>query len=349
MLQKKVADLFTMDYPFESLVERIRKDRLRLNPEFQRKYKWDKDGYERCSKFIESCLMRIPLPACYLAENVDGQTGEDVLDVIDGVQRLTTIFKFFNDGFALQDLSVFKELNGKRFSELGKYKSELETTTIRCVVLRKTNPVGIVQEIFARLNKGAVELSAQEIRHALYPGAFDLLLQKLASRSEISTFKTAKTRPPANGVNESREAEELVLRYFAFKKNLSDYEDNASRWMDRVMAEMSALGDDEILRLEGEFTRALNNCVTVFGSEVFCNLANIRKKQAFSIYDVQMNCLSDIPSEVVVQRKQDIYECFSELCKQRSFQATLDVRLSSRNKIQTRRNLFVDALASLGI
>ena len=139
MVQKKVANLFPVDYPFETLVYRIREKKLRLDPEFQRKYKWDKDGYERCSKFIESCLMRIPLPMCYLAESTDEQ-GADVQDVIDGVQRLTTISRFFDDQFSLEGLTVFDELNGKKFSELGKFRTELESTTIRCIVLRKENP-----------------------------------------------------------------------------------------------------------------------------------------------------------------------------------------------------------------
>ena len=192
MVQKKVANLFPVDYPFETLVDRIRKRKLRLDPEFQRKYKWDKDGYERCSKFIESCLMRIPLPMCYLAESTDEQ-GEDVQDVIDGVQRLTTIFRYFDGQFALEGLTVFEELNGKKFSELGKYKSELESTTIRCIVLRKENPRSIVQEIFARLNKGAVELSPQEIRHALFPGVFDSLLSELARENSIANFKVSRS------------------------------------------------------------------------------------------------------------------------------------------------------------
>ena len=173
----KVLNLYPIDYPFETLVQRANTNppKLILNPEFQRKYKWDKDGNERASKFIESCLMRIPLPACYFAENESGNH-----DVIDGVQRITTIKKFFNDEFRLEGLTVFKELEGKKFSELGNFKNELESTTIRCVILRKENPQELVKEIFARLNQGAVQLSPQEIRHAIYPGSLDNLLAELA-------------------------------------------------------------------------------------------------------------------------------------------------------------------------
>lgn len=160
--EMKTLNLYPIDYPFDTLVSRIGSKKLILDPEFQRKYKWDKDGWSRASKFIESCLMRIPLPACYFAEIQDKR-----FFVIDGVQRLSTIFKFFHDEFALENLTTFKELEGKKFSQLGEFQSELESTMIRCIILRKENPKELIQEIFSRLNQGAVQLSPQEIRQAL--------------------------------------------------------------------------------------------------------------------------------------------------------------------------------------
>jgi uncharacterized protein with ParB-like and HNH nuclease domain len=93
-MSSKTLNLYPIDYPFETLVSRLKSEppKLILNPDFQRKYKWDKEGWERASKFIESCLMRIPLPSCYFAEDPDGRHL-----VIDGVQRITTISKFLSD------------------------------------------------------------------------------------------------------------------------------------------------------------------------------------------------------------------------------------------------------------
>lgn len=103
-VEDKTLNLYPIDYPFETLVVRIKAEpaKLKLDPDFQRKYKWDKDGWVRSSKFIESCLMRIPLPSCYLAEDENGRHM-----VIDGVQRLTTITRFFNDEFALEGMTTY--------------------------------------------------------------------------------------------------------------------------------------------------------------------------------------------------------------------------------------------------
>lgn len=108
--KEKHLNLYPIDYPFETLKSRIESGKLKLDPDFQRKYKWDKKGWGRASKFIESCLMRIPLPSCYFAEDDKGNH-----IVIDGVQRLTTIQKFFNDEFALEGMTAFSDLKGKGF------------------------------------------------------------------------------------------------------------------------------------------------------------------------------------------------------------------------------------------
>lgn len=97
-IENKILNLYPIDYPFETLVSREEKGKLKLNPDFQRKYKWDKDGHERSSRFIESCLMRIPLPACYFAEDEN----KNHL-VIDGVQRITTIKNFLMMNLLLKD------------------------------------------------------------------------------------------------------------------------------------------------------------------------------------------------------------------------------------------------------
>ena len=79
-MQNKVLNLYPIDYPFETLVNRVEGGKLKLNPDFQRKYKWNKENEKKTSRFIESILMRIPLPACYFAEDEEKKH-----IVIDGV------------------------------------------------------------------------------------------------------------------------------------------------------------------------------------------------------------------------------------------------------------------------
>ena len=65
--------------------------RLNLSPEYQRNMIWDN---ARKSALIESLLLRIPIPAFYLDEDREGNK-----NVIDGMQRLSTIHSYINNEF----------------------------------------------------------------------------------------------------------------------------------------------------------------------------------------------------------------------------------------------------------
>jgi hypothetical protein len=330
--EDKMLSLFPIDYPFETLVNRINASpaKLKLDPDFQRKYKWDKDGWVRSSKFIESCLMRIPLPSCYFAEDEEGRHM-----VIDGLQRLTTISRFFNDEFALEGLTVFRDLEGKKFSELGSFQTELETTTIRCIVLRKDNPRSLIREIFSRLNQGAVALTDQEIRHAIYPGTLDVLLKELASVPDIARFGLAENTDPKNGL----EPEEQVLRYFAFSddKNLDGFENNLKSFLDSYMEANSSLSAEEVEEHRNRFNTALSICNEIFDNEVFINPIADRRRKGLVHYDLVMTTVGELDREIAIAKKDEIKQAYAELCASENFQRTLSGGLQNKGAIIRRR------------
>jgi len=331
-IKNKVLNLYPIDYPFETLVERTKNSKLILNPDFQRKYKWDKDGNERASKFIESCLMRIPLPACYFAENEKGHH-----DVIDGVQRITTIKNFFADSFRLEGMTVFKELEGKLFSELGDYKNELESTTIRCVILRKENPKELVKEIFARLNQGAVQLSAQEIRHAIYPGSLNDLLIELGKTPFIQTFGRGES---GTKEKDSKEPEEIILRFFAMQSDLSDYKDKLSKYLDDYISSNQQIEEDKIMELKNRFLNTLKKCIEVFDGNPFVNTAKELQRQGLVYYDLLMWDFTNRNEEFLIKNKDIIVIKFKELCEDKAFNTTLAGGLQQKNSILKRRKLW---------
>jgi hypothetical protein len=339
MSNSATLSLQTIDYPFETLVQRASANppKLILDPEFQRKYKWDKDGWERASKFIESCLMRIPLPSCYFAENDDKSH-----IVIDGVQRITTIIKYMNDEFSLEGLTAFPDLEGKRFSEIGSLGRDLESTTIRCIVLRNENPKNLVVEIFSRLNKGAVELSDQEIRHALYPGDFDRLLHDLSQIDIIKNFRAGRTGEPKQ---DSREGEELVLRYFAFTENGSLYTDTLSKFLDAYMEEAVSYDAVKIERLRKNFVNSLSACRLIFNDEeIFSDISSDRKRQGLVYYDLLMGSLGDLKKSQLKSHRDEIRRAFMELCTSEEFSRLTAGGLQRRRSVARRNELWREKL-----
>lgn len=335
MKQSATLSLNTIDYPFEALAQRAKASppKLILNPDFQRKYKWDKEGWGRASNFIETCLMRIPLPSCYFAED-DNKAHL----VIDGVQRITTIIKFMDDEFALEGMTAFKHLEGKKFSQLGSMAADFESTTIRCVVLRNENPKELIAEIFSRLNMGAVELSDQEIRHALFSGIFDDLLVELAQTPIISNFKMGRS---GRAAKDAREGEELVLRYFAFKEIGEQCEGNLTRFLDNFMETSLKSDVKRVEQLRAEFTKSLSACSAVFDDgEIFSDISNRRNRQGIVYYDLLMGSLGDISKSVLKKKRSSIRSAFTKLCKSTEFEKLIAGGLQRKISVNTRNTLW---------
>lgn len=97
-MDKSTSDLFRM----------IVEGELNLQPEYQRKFVWND---KTMSKFIESLLLSIPIPTIFLAENYD-----DTFEVIDGQQRLSTIFAFMRSKLVENDTKLSENL--KKLTEL---------------------------------------------------------------------------------------------------------------------------------------------------------------------------------------------------------------------------------------
>ena len=87
-IQERRAEIRSDGYPMSigELVNLYRDGELNIHPEFQRFFRWTATQKAR---LIESLLLGIPLPSIFVSQRDDG-----VWDVVDGLQRLSTIFEF---------------------------------------------------------------------------------------------------------------------------------------------------------------------------------------------------------------------------------------------------------------
>ncbi|MFW5677714.1 MAG: DUF262 domain-containing protein, partial [Acetivibrio ethanolgignens] len=156
--------------------------RIILDSDFQRESVWK---FDRKSELIESVLMGLPLPIFYFNQDRYGR-----LIVVDGRQRLTALFEYMEDKYALRNLKILPEFNDKKFSQLlPLYQTRIEDYQIQAHVILPPTPDRIKFDIFDRVNRGGMQLNKQEIRNALYQGNATKLLQKIAS-SEVFTKAT---------------------------------------------------------------------------------------------------------------------------------------------------------------
>ena len=97
-------------YPLDTITGMVSSGKYNLMPTFQRRHRWDD---EKKSRLIESFIMNVPIPPIFLYEVKFSE-----YEVMDGLQRLSTICDFYEDKFCLTGLKLWPELNGKRYSEL---------------------------------------------------------------------------------------------------------------------------------------------------------------------------------------------------------------------------------------
>lgn len=86
-LEKMRPEIRTDDYSMSigEWISLYENDEIDIHPEFQRFFRWSKTQKVR---FIDSILLGIPIPPIFVAQRQDG-----VWDVIDGLQRLSTIYQ----------------------------------------------------------------------------------------------------------------------------------------------------------------------------------------------------------------------------------------------------------------
>jgi hypothetical protein len=154
-------------------------DELDIHPEFQRFYRWSNS---QKSRLIESILIGIPLPSIFVAQREDG-----VWDVIDGLQRLSTIFEL---------AGVLKDEKGKKLAALKLEKTKylpamenkvwssefgnshldqaqrlyIKRAKIDVKIIKKESTQSSKYEMFQRLNTGGSPLTDQEVRNCMLIG-----------------------------------------------------------------------------------------------------------------------------------------------------------------------------------
>ena len=193
-------DIQVKSISISTLQSRLKNDELDLTPDFQRQANvWDQ---KRKSRLIESVLLRIPLPSFYLSEDDDG-----VYAVVDGLQRLCTLFHFMDHAelnrvtgaklvpLRLKDLQYLKELEGCSFTELDrKFQRRISELEITANIIRPGTPAAVKFNVFARLNQGGMPLNAQEIRNAIYSGNWRRKLREMAESNFFISVTEGKIK-----------------------------------------------------------------------------------------------------------------------------------------------------------
>ncbi len=269
-------------YPLNTIVNMVNSEDYILNPEFQRRHRWDGT---RKSKLIESFIMNVPIPPIFLYERE-----YSVYEVMDGLQRLTAISQFYEDKFELQDLVEWKELNGLKYSQLPEQiRKGIDRRYISSIILLQETAKSeleanrLKQLVFERINSGGEKLKAQEIRNALFPGGLNNLTISLSrnkyfcklwnipepDETEIATGQ-ARQEVIENKYFKDMSDAELVLRFFAYRQ-IDQWQGNTMEYfLDEFLKKGNEQFNEDVLNnLKDLFNDTIKFAFTLFDEKAF--------------------------------------------------------------------------------
>ena len=192
-----------------------------VHPEFQRSFRWEID---QKSSLIESILLGIPMPPIFIFHRKDG-----IWDVIDGQQRLSTIFEFAgiyrneNDEVqkktklvkakflpALENI-VWEDKSPDVYQLTAPQRLLIKRAKIDIKLLKSTSDINSKYDLFQRLNSGGSHLTPQEVRTCLIIMENKNFYNSVYSMSKNPDF--VETLPLTERALSEQEDLEFVIRF----------------------------------------------------------------------------------------------------------------------------------------
>ncbi|MGW4727949.1 DUF262 domain-containing protein [Streptomyces shenzhenensis] len=218
----------TDSYPMSisEIANLYRDGEMDIHPEFQRIFRWS--GPQR-TKLIESVLLGIPLPSIFVAQNEDG-----VWDVVDGVQRLSTIFQFMGilrndegelvEPFVCESAPFLTSLEGVAYELFeGASKSltraqqlDFKRSRIDVKIIKRESDNRAKYDLFQRLNSYGSIATPQELRNCLLVSLSRTHFDWLQDVASSKDFKEVLSLPERL-INEQYHLE-LALRFITLRQ-----------------------------------------------------------------------------------------------------------------------------------
>lgn len=206
------------------LVSMYKDGELELHPEFQRFFRWTP---EQKSRLVESLVLGIPVPPIFVSERLDSKW-----DVIDGLQRLSTILEVLGElkderGEVRPKLRLVRthylpDLEGKSWDGDGDVLSDsvrirFKRARLDVNIIRSASDQEVKYEVFQRLNTGATSATDQEVRNCLLVMANSDYFRWVRELSDSESFRD--TLAMSDRALEEAFDMELVSRYLILTRN----------------------------------------------------------------------------------------------------------------------------------
>lgn len=283
-IDKRRQEIRTDGYSMSigELMSLYENEEINIYPDFQRFFRWTE--YQK-STFLESILLGIPIPAIFVSQRDDG-----VWDVVDGVQRLSTIYEFTGilkqqkeddniEPVTLQKTVYLPSLEGKKWHDTNDTENSF-TPTQRLLIKRAKIGVNIVEkesdamikyELFQRLNMGGSIAKPQEVRNCILVMLNKKLYELIRDLANNEAFKNCVAL--SDRLYEEQYDMELVLRFVLFfdkdEEKINQLSGEVSEFLTNEMREMALRENLDYKKIKIAFTRTFDFIDKTTGEDTF--------------------------------------------------------------------------------
>lgn len=343
-IPKEVRKITTQAYDksVADIVRMIDEKDIKLDPEYQRNYVWDN---KKASMLIESIILNVPIPVIYVSQEED-----DSWSVIDGLQRLHSLKRFFDGKFRLSGLEILSELNKQDINTLNqKALRMLKNGLLRVIMITHDSNEEIKYDVFMRLNTGSVHLTEQELRNCLYRGTLNVLLRDMSYNKEWQTLLGLKEP------HKRMADRELALRFLSIcqgwdveRKQIKGYKGRMKVFLNDFMSQHQNINEKDKTKLHNLFDETVNKVTKVYGYDAF-RLSSISgsKESAINraLMDILMLSASQHSLEDLEKNKERINSCLYSLIRENTdFANSLKIGTSDTKVITYRLELWCDKI-----
>lgn len=318
---------------------------LLLTPPFPRHIVWT---VKQQSRFIESLFMNIPLPSFYFSKSFKG-----VLTVLDGLQRLNSIFTFMNDKLFLKGLQFFPHMENYRFSSVERsLQAKIEKYQISSYIIGPDLPEHIKSAIIYSINCNGTPFNNQEKRYILYRGQATQFLEDVSQSTD-----TYFAQMMGNRIKKSRmQDQELILTFLAIYmwRTSPDKEYSTTTppfyhiktlasLLDQMMHILNSLSKTQLAYLKQIFDKSMNISYQLYKDSPFLESHHQNNPANKLLFLTLSYCFAKLDFSLLQQddkielsdlEKQFLFKEVGELLNQPFVQEALNRFPSSLKKLQ---------------
>ncbi|HDR7323220.1 DUF262 domain-containing protein [Bacillus cereus group sp. N18] len=312
-----------VQYSIFELYRKYRRGDIILDPFYQRNSVWQ---IPKRSKLIESVIRNIPVPSIYLAEQEDG-----CWEVVDGQQRLRSFFDFLEGKYKLTGLPVLGKMKNKYFDDLeAVYQRKLEDYQLHIFIIKKNSHQDIRFDIFERINEGATQLNAQELRNSMYREGQINFLITLSKDRYFKALITGKLQ----SINRLKD-QEAVLRFLSFYlKGFEAYNGNLNSFLNDTLDNFDIYIESPE-NIQRHFSQTMKTILDVLGSDAF--IKNGSRVMNMSLFDVITFSFAKVSHGELIKHRKKIQELHLYLINEdQEFKKSITTNTLSKKTVEYR-------------